>query len=87
MALKVMNPSNARKEFYKLLKEVNENHQEIEIISDKSENNAVLIGKEDWESIKGTLYLEQTGVMDVVRERERDNSRFTGSDKIGWDTL
>ncbi len=44
MAKTVLNPSSARKNFYKLLKDVNENHTEIEIISERSENNAVLIG-------------------------------------------
>lgn len=44
MAETIMNPSSARKNFYKLLKEVKENHTEIEIVCDRSENNAVLIG-------------------------------------------
>ena len=48
MAKTVLNPSSARKNFYKLLKDVNENHTEIEIISECSENNAVLIGLDDW---------------------------------------
>ena len=47
MANTTMNPSTARKNFYQLLKEVNENHTEIEIISDRSGNNAVLIGLEN----------------------------------------
>ncbi|OTO22227.1 toxin-antitoxin system, antitoxin component [Enterococcus sp. 3G1_DIV0629] len=34
MANTVLNPSSARKDFYKLLKDVNENHTEIEIISE-----------------------------------------------------
>lgn len=63
MANTVLNPSSARKDFYKLLKDVNENHTEIEIISEHSENNAVLIG------------------LDVVRKREKDDSRFTKIDK------
>ena len=55
MANTTMNPSTARKNFYQLLKEVNENHTEIEIISDRSGNNAVLIGLEDWRAIQETL--------------------------------
>lgn len=82
MPLKVVTPSNARKDFYKLLKEVNDNHQEVEIISDKTENNAVLIGKDDWDAIKETLYLEQIGVMSVVRERENDDSGFTDINEL-----
>lgn len=87
MANTVLNPSSARKDFYKLLKDVNENHTEIEIISDRSENNAVLIGLDDWRAIQETLFLEQTGTLDVVREREKDSSGFTDIDEIDWDKL
>ncbi|MBM6615347.1 type II toxin-antitoxin system Phd/YefM family antitoxin [Desemzia sp. RIT804] len=87
MGTKILNPSNARKDFYKLLKEVNENHSEIEIVSDKEENNAVLISRKDWDSIKETLYLQQVGVMDKVREREMDDSGFTDVDEVDWDNL
>ncbi len=71
MAKTVLNPSSARKNFYKLLKDVNENHTEIEIISERSENNAVLIGLDDWKAIKETLLLEQIGTLGVVRKREK----------------
>lgn len=87
MANTVLNPSSARKDFYKLLKDVNENHTEIEIISDRSENNAVLIGLDDWRAIQETLFLEQTGTLDVVRAREKDASGFTDVDEIDWDNL
>ncbi|MGM0183535.1 toxin-antitoxin system, antitoxin component [Enterococcus sp. AZ150] len=87
MANTVLNPSSARKDFYKLLKDVNENHTEIEIISDRSENNAVLIGLDDWRAIQETLFLEQTGTLDAVRTREKDTSGFTDVDDIDWDNL
>ena len=54
-----------------MLKDVNENHTEIEIISERSENNAVLIGLDDWKAIKETLLLEQIGTLGVVRKREK----------------
>lgn len=82
-----VNPSNARKNFYQLLKDVNQNHKEIQIISEISENNAVLISLEDWQSIQETLMLEQTGVLDEVRKREKDDSGFTNVDDIDWDDL
>lgn len=87
MASTVLNPSSARKDFYKLLKDVNENHTEIEIISDRSENNAVLIGLDDWRAIQETLFLEQTGTLDTVRMREKDDSGFTDVDEIDWADL
>lgn len=82
-----LNPSTARKNFYKLLKEVNENHTEIHIISDRSENNALLIGLDDWKAIQETLFLEQTGTLNTVRAREKDDSGFTDVDEIDWDNL
>lgn len=87
MANTTMNPSTARENFYQLLKEVNENHTEIEIISDRSGNNAVLIGLEDWRAIQETLFLEQTGTLDKVRDREKDDSSITNIDDIDWEAL
>lgn len=82
-----MNPSSARKNFYRLLKEVNENHREVEIISERNENNAVLISLEDWRSIQETLYLEETAVLDKVREREQDSGEFIDVNDINWEEL
>lgn len=87
MANTTVNPSNARKNFYQLLKDVNQDHKEIQIISEIEENNAVLISLEDWQSIQETLMLEQTGVLDEVRKREKDDSGFTNVDDIDWDML
>lgn len=87
MAKTTMNPSTARKNFYQLLKDVNENHTEIEIISDRSGNNAVLIGLEDWRAIQETLFLEQTGTLEKVRDCEKDDSGFTDIDDIDWQAL
>ena len=87
MSKTTFNPSNARKNFYQLLKDVNMNHTEIQIISERNENNAVLISLEDWKSIQETLLLEQTGVLDQVRKREKDESGFTNVEDIDWDSL
>ena len=87
MKHKVINFSDARKHFYALLEEVNMNTCVIEIVSDKEENNAMLIGRKDWESIKETLYLEEQGVLDIVREREKDNTEFTDIDELDWEDL
>ena len=87
MSNTTFNPSNARKNFYQLLKDVNQDHKEIQIISEIEENNAVLISLDDWQSIQETLMLEQTGVLDEVRKREKDDSGFTNVDDIDWDNL
>lgn len=87
MSKTTLNPTNARKNFYQLLKNVNNDHREIRIISETTGSNAVLISLKDWESIQETLLLEQTGVLDQVRKREKDDSGFTNVDNIDWDKL
>ncbi|WP_210131696.1 type II toxin-antitoxin system Phd/YefM family antitoxin [Staphylococcus sp. GDK8D30P] len=85
--MNIKTPTNARKEFYELLKQVNDSHEPVIIKSSKSENNAVIISQKDWDSIQETLYLESTGTMDKVREREKDNSGYTDIDSLDWDTI
>ncbi|WP_047503379.1 MULTISPECIES: type II toxin-antitoxin system Phd/YefM family antitoxin [unclassified Staphylococcus] len=85
--MNIKTPTNARKEFYELLKQVNDSHEPVIISSSKSENNAVIISQKDWDSIQETLYLETTGTMDKVREREKDNSGYTNVDDLNWDNL
>ena len=85
--MNIKTTTNARKEFYELLKQVNDSHEPVIISSSKSENNAVIISQKDWDSIQETLYLETTGTMDKVREREKDNSGYTNIDDLDWDNL
>lgn len=82
-----LNPTNARKNFYQLLKDVNKDHSEIKIISERNDNHAVLISLEKWEAIQETLLLEQTGTLVQVRKREKDDTGFTDITEIDWDKL
>ena len=43
--------------------------------------------KKEWDSIAETLYLENTGTLAKVREREDDDSGLTNVDEIDWDNL
>lgn len=85
--MKIIKPTEARNNLYNIINEVNQTHEPVTIYGHKENSSAVLIGKEDWESIKETLFLEQTGVMDSVRKREEDDSGFTDIDDINWDNL
>ncbi|AVO03410.1 prevent-host-death protein (plasmid) [Staphylococcus simulans] len=85
--MNIKTPTNARKEFYELLKQVNNNHEPVIISGSKSENNAVIVSQKDWNSIQETLFLESTGTMDKVREREKDDSGYTNIDDLDWDNL
>lgn len=48
--------TNARKNIYQLISDVNANCQPI-TITNSNGNNAVLIGEEDWRAIEETLFL------------------------------
>ena len=83
----IITPTNARKNLYNLIKKVNLDHTPVTISSSKKEEDAVLISKGDWDAIQETMYLENNGVGDVVRQREKDDSGFTDIDEIDWDKL
>ena len=51
-----INVTNARKNIYQLISDVNTNCQPI-TITNSNGNNAVLIGEEDWRAIEETLFL------------------------------
>ncbi len=83
----IITPTNARKNLFNLIKKVNFDHVPVTISSVKSDDSAVLLSKDDFDSIMETMYLEEHGVGHVVREREKDNSGFTNIDDIDWDNL
>lgn len=85
--MNIQSPTEARKNFYQLLRNVNDNHEPVFINGKNSESDAVIIGLEDWNSIQETMYLEATGTMNKVRDREKDNSGKTNIDDIDWDNL
>lgn len=51
----VINITNARKELYNLIENVNHNHDYVLITSKKG--NAILFSEDDWNAIQETLYL------------------------------
>ncbi len=67
----ITSPTEARSIFINYSKNVNNNHEPIYISGNNAENNAVIIGLEDWKSIQETIYLESTGTMDKVREKKK----------------
>ena len=73
--------------FYQLLKDVNQDRKKIKIISELEENNAVLISLDDWHLIQETLIIEQTGVLDEVKKRVKNDSGFTKVNDIYLDKL
>ena len=78
------NPTNARQNLYKLIKQVNEESKPIEIINTKNDDGAILISKKDWNSIQETLYLQSVGVLDRIKHFEDEETEELG--EINWDT-
>ena len=50
-----MSATEARKQIYKLLAEVSQSHEPVQITGKRG--NAVLISEDDWRAVQETLYL------------------------------
>lgn len=53
--------TEARKNLFPLIRQVNEDHVTVEIVS--KGGNAVLVSKEDWDALEETAYLLRSPVM------------------------
>lgn len=56
-------PTEARKDFYQLLKYVNNNHEPVQIEGKYDESNAVIVGLEDWNRMLDKLHTESQGTL------------------------
>jgi len=74
--------SEARKRFYKLVDEVKETHEPVQIVGKR--NTAILIAEEDWRAIQETLYLTSIpGMRESIKEGLRTPVEET-SEEPGW---
>jgi len=53
--MSAVNATNARKNLYRLIREVSESHEPVTIKG--KDRSAVLVGEDDWRAIQETLYL------------------------------
>ncbi|RLD21421.1 MAG: type II toxin-antitoxin system prevent-host-death family antitoxin [Bacteroidetes bacterium] len=53
--MRTLSITEARKNIYKLIKEVSDNNEPIQITG--KNNNAVLVSEDDWRAIQETIYL------------------------------
>ena len=83
----VYTPTQARAHLFDIIRQVNEQRAPIAITPSNGGPGAVVVAADDWASIEETLYLEATGTLAVVREREQDDSGTTNVDDIDWDAL
>ena len=69
----VMNATNARKNLYKIIEEVNDGSEPV-TITNANGKNAVLISESDWKAVQETLFLLSVpGYADSIKKvREED---------------
>ena len=70
--MEIFSASQARAKLFSLLEQVNKDHSPRVITS--RQGDAVLLSKDDWDSIQETLYLQsRPGLLDSIREAEQAN--------------
>ena len=81
----VVNPTQGRKDSFKIVKEVNANKKPVMIKPTKSEEKGVvIIGEDNYNAIQETLFLANQGVDKQIRERENDDVEDFGK---AWNEL
>ena len=84
-AMEHMNATNARKNFFNLISDVNRDHVPVRISGPRG--SAVLIGEEDWNSIQETLRLQSIpGLVESIHEASAaPESDFTPMEDMQWE--
>lgn len=80
------NTYKCSKNLYGLIKHVVSDSQPVEISNTTNEQESVVvISKSDWNAIQETLYLQNVGVLDRIKQFEEEETEELG--EIDWDTL
>ena len=71
----LMNVTNARKNLYKLIEEVNNNSSPVTITNSKS-GNAVLMSEEDYNALQETIYLYSVpGLVESILDADKQDPK------------
>ena len=77
-----INVTNARRNLYRLIREVRDSHEPITITG--KDGSAVLVGEEDWSAIQETLYLLSVpGMAESIRKGLKTPVENC-DDELGW---
>ena len=80
--MKTINVTNARKELYKLIDQVQDAHEPVYITG--KNNSAVLISEEDWRAMEETMYLTSIpGMRESIIEGLKENPDECDT-KLDW---
>jgi antitoxin YefM len=83
-SMSAVSASEARRRLFPLIKLVNDDHTPVEIVS--KHGNAVLVSKEDWDSIEETAYLlrspaNASRLMEAMAQAARREAHERGLDR------
>lgn len=83
--MSTVNITNARQNFYQLVKDVNTSSEPI-IIYNNNGNNAVLISESDWNAIQETLYLQSIPGMaeSIIEGLNTPISKCISENEVEW---
>ena len=81
----LMNVTNARKNLYKLIEEVNKNSTPVTITNSKG-GNAVLMSEEDYNALQETIYLYSVpglvkSILDADKEDPKKMKKYNPSEE------
>ena len=77
--MEIVSASKARANLFGLVEQVNKDHLP-RVISSRN-GDAVLLSKDDWDSLQETLYLQSVpGLVDSVREAEQADEWYSEED-------
>jgi len=81
----VINATNARKNLYQLINDVNINSETVTIINNNGKN-AVLISEDEWKAVEETIYLNQIpkmakSIIDGSKEPLSECSKYERDEK------
>lgn len=81
------NPIQAKKEFYKIIKFVNENSTPVEINGRTENESAVIMSGNDYRSFQETLYLMNDGTLNKVHKVSDDSDEIDITNGVDWNKL
>jgi prevent-host-death family protein len=83
--MNAMNATKARANLFKIMAFVNDNSQPITLTNSKGKN-AVLIGEDDWNAIKETMYLNSVPGMteSLIKGNNTPLEECLSEDEVEW---
>lgn len=81
--MNTINITNARKNLFQLVSDVNKGFNPINIINNKGEN-AILLSESDWRDIEETIFLNSIpGFIDSIEEARKEDKKTCSVYKKG----